>query len=234
MEIERRKRNLVFTDETFTCRCSVGCSHVAFRASQMPTQRRRRRPADAYWRLCGENYLLLSVSLSLFCPSFFRSSTIRSAATPAIWLRTFVVFGSWVPDATAVQVLRSFGPDLSLNAERSYQHLEYRAVPSDVSDCCAWSSFTAVLIIFLVRSFVGRYCFLLFPSFLRVFRVGDKRSSRLCALSLGLCFVRGFLSVVTDLSATVSRLVIFFFSLVFFWRLGWFFVGIKGSCRVLM
>ncbi len=122
MEIERRKRNLVFTDETFTCRCSVGCSHVAFRASQMPTQRRRRRPADAYWRLCGENYLLLSVSLSLFCPSFFRSSTIRSAATPAIWLRTFVVFGSWVPDATAVQVLRSFGPDLSLNAERSYQH----------------------------------------------------------------------------------------------------------------
>jgi hypothetical protein len=84
-----------------------------------------------------------------------------------------------------------------------------------------------------VLSSVG-VVFLLFPSFLRVFLVGDKRSSRLCAPSLGLCFVRDFLSVVTDLSVTVSRLVIFFFSLVFFWRLGWFSVGIKGSCRVLM
>ncbi len=114
--------NLVFTDETF---------HLFVVASVAATSRfgrlKCRRIVVGGGRPTriedfAESILSsVGLSLSLFCPSFFRSSTIRYAATPAIWLRTFVVFGFWVPGATAVQVLRSFCPDLSLNAERRYQ-----------------------------------------------------------------------------------------------------------------
>jgi hypothetical protein len=172
MEIERRKRNLVFTDETFTLERRLQTRRVSgvSKADAASSSEAGRRVLKTLWRGFPSSVgLSLSLSLSLFCPSFFRSSTIRSAATPAIWLRTFVVFGFWVPDATAVQVFRSFGPDLSLNAERRYQRFgissssfrrEWLLWVRDRVLQRYWSSFLFVL------SSVGIvfFFFLLFPS----------------------------------------------------------------------
>ncbi|CAM6025518.1 unnamed protein product [Sphagnum balticum] len=81
MEIERRKRNLVFTDETFT---------LFVVASVAATSR--------FGRLEGRRSVVVGG----------RPTRIEE-------------FAERIP-ASVVQVLRSFGPDLSLNAERSYQH----------------------------------------------------------------------------------------------------------------